>query len=499
MLSIQKQILLLSEFHFNEFANYLKTSKAELPFKLIHEIRNFGWEQPESEVLSKRIYGQSGASVKGKFLQLVHHTFKLSGFLSRNYPAYLKHNLNLIEEYTNKGDRKKANLLAEYLLDIAEKIEDFTTQINVLKFQGQQAFITEFKSPVKFHEKIEKLIHAELRLNTLYKYIRENLHFKNKDNVSVKTSKADLKFFDEYLDDECFCIKTIAKFGKYYQLSFQNDPQFYEKSTLKELENLERELQNNAFIVFHFLDDLLFKIIGLKLQLMVSTMDTEGMMKESSRLIEESSSLKFWQSYINVPEIFAIAIQASHYVTNYSATYKADHYKELPEAIKQNINKLKQVLATEIEKPIWNEGYIIKLINTRSIYSGLLMLGTPDEVKKGIDLMEETLTSYQQIPFQKFLDGMFASLIIGYFSLQQYAKISECYKRYKKSTSGNKVNLENDITISAYYYASQWLLNGRKQYSEKLFALIPLCEENPNLTGVKTLILDLAQYFNIKS
>jgi hypothetical protein len=130
-----------------------------------------------------------------------------------------------------------------------------------------------------------------------------------------------------------------------------------------------------------------------------------------------------------------------------------------------------------LKKPLWNEGYIIKLINVRSLYSGLLLLGTKEEIKKATDIIEETLITYQQIPFQKFLDQIFASLAIGYFSLKQYEKVAECYKRYKKSTNGNSVNEENDITICAYYYASQWITTERKQYAEKLYNTFEATEE----------------------
>ncbi|MFL5753835.1 MAG: hypothetical protein ACJ76F_10550, partial [Bacteroidia bacterium] len=259
----------------------------------------------------------------------------------------------------------------------------------------------------------------------------------------------------------------------------------------------ERDLNNNSFIVFPYLDDVLFKVLGLKLQYMIHRTDSAGMMKESQRIIEESSYLKFWQSYVNVPELFAIAIQASHYVSHYGETFREDYYNSLPEDIKQNINHLKGRLTAELEKTIWNDGYIIKLINTRSLYSGLLLMGTPEEIKKGITLVEDTLITYQQIPFQKFLDGMFASLVIGYFSLRNYEKVAECYKRYKKSTSGNIVNEENDLTIAAYYYASQWLMTSRKQYVEKLENTMQSAASKPNLSHIENLVRNMTGYFEI--
>ena len=498
MLSIQKHILLLNTFHFNEFSSHLKLTKAELSYRLVNEIRDFGWEQPDSDKLCERIYGDSTEKSKKKFLQLTHHTLKLSSFLSRNYPSYLKHNLSLIEENINKGHIKKANLVADYLLDISEKVEDNTTCINVLKFMSQQAFLIEEKDSVKCHKQIAELVEREKQLNDLYCYIREHLHYKRKENVTTNHAKTIQKnFFDPYINSPSFSVSILARFGKYYELSFLYHQDFYKNETLIELDKIERDLKNNSYIIFPFLDDVLFKILGLKLQYMVHRMDSSGMMKESQRIIEESSHLKFWQSYVNVPELFAIAIQASHYVSHYGETYREDHYRKLPDDVKKNIDYLKEKIVEELEKPIWNEGYLIKLINTRSLYSGLLLLGSTEEIKKGINLIEETLITYQQIPFQKFLDGMFAGLVIGYFSLKNYEKVAECYKRYKKSTSGNIVNEENDLTIAAYYYTSQWLITKRKQYVEKLINTHDLAQSKPNLKQVGLLVKNVAAYFDI--
>ena len=498
MLSIQKHILLLNDFHFQEFSSHLRAVKAELSHRLINEIRNFGWEQPDTDKLCTRIYGACDEKTKRKFLQLTHHTFKLSSFLSRNYPSYLKHNLITIEERVNIGDSQRANMIADFLCDIAGKIEDFTTHINALKFLSQQGFITETKDQVKYHKLIGELIENERSLNEVYLLLRENLHFKRKENLVAEQKKKGLgSLFDQYTEHPCFSISILARFGKYYELHFLNYPEFYDENTLVELDKIERDLNNNSFVVFSFLDDVLFKVFGLKLQYMVHRMDSQGMMKESFHLIEESSYLKFWQSYVNIPELFAISIQASHFISHYGETFKENHFRDLPEDIKKNINYLKQRLENELDKPIWNEGYIIKLINCRSLYSGLLLLGTKEEIERATSILEETLITYQQIPFQKFLDGMFAGLIIGYFSLKQYDKVAECYKRYKKATTGNSVNEENDLTIAAYYYASQWIVTERKQYAEKLSNTYQATTDKNNLLHVGKLVMSLADYFSI--
>jgi hypothetical protein len=496
MLIIQKYICLLDEFHFNEFASVLLERKAELPLKLISIVRQHAWQQPDSEELCRLVYGNAEEKARRKFLQLTHHTFKLGSFLSRNYPSHLVHNLSLIERLVNSGENAKANCIADYLCDIAEKIEDFSTRIAVLKFLAQQAFITDSKDPLRYHQKINELLLLQVKQNEVYSYMRENLHYKKKENLALPRLNVQLDFFNEYIQSPHYSISIPARFGKYYELAFLNHNDFYNESTFRELEQIERDINNNAFLVFPFLDDVLFKVMGLKLQWLIHRVDTEGILKESLRIIEEGNRTQFWKSYLNLPELFAISIQCSHFLSHYSDTFREDFYENLPEEIKSRVNFLKEKLRGELKKPIWNEGYIIKLINTRSFYSGLLLLGTKEEIQESVNMVEETLISYQQISFQKFLDGMFAGLITGYFSLKNYTRVAESYKRYRKATAGNSVNEENDLTICVYYYASQWLLTGRKQYLDKFEHILETSQARPNLQHVTKLVLSIAEYFS---
>ena len=96
MLSIQRVILLLDDFHFEEFKLHLKKSNAELPLKLITQIRKDNWEQKESDDLCKNVYGAKDEKSKKKFFQLVHYTFRLTSYLSRNHPSYLTSNISKI-------------------------------------------------------------------------------------------------------------------------------------------------------------------------------------------------------------------------------------------------------------------------------------------------------------------------------------------------------------------------------------------------------------------
>jgi hypothetical protein len=107
------------------------------------------------------------------------------------------------------------------------------------------------------------------------------------------------------------------------------------------------------------------------------------------------------------------------------------------------------------------------------------------------------LFNYQQVAFHRMYDQIFAALIMAYFMLEDYIKVQECYKRYEKLTANSTKLQENDITIKAYYYVAQWIQSGRKQYKDKLEALIARTEGVPNLENTKYLLNDLKEYYKI--
>ena len=153
-----------------------------------------------------------------------------------------------------------------------------------------------------------------------------------------------------------------------------------------------------------------------------------------------------------------------------------------------------QSLENELKKTVWEDGNLIKLINVRCFYAALLLTGDAKDKLKSIKLLEDTLISYQQIPFQKFLDGIFVTLIMGYFSLKDYEKLISAHKRYKKITAEQLVVKENDLTIDTYYFTAQYLLNNRKQYIDKLLLAYNDKQANNN---VKALINELVSYYSI--
>jgi len=54
----------------------------------------------------------------------------------------------------------------------------------------------------------------------MYLYLRENLFFKGKENISKSQANKDLAFFNQHINHKSNSISILARFGKYYELSF---------------------------------------------------------------------------------------------------------------------------------------------------------------------------------------------------------------------------------------------------------------------------------------
>jgi hypothetical protein len=498
MLGIQKIILLLDDFHFDEFKNHLKTSNAELPLKLITQIHADKSKQKESDDLCKAVYGANDEKSKKKFFQLVHYTFRLTSYLSRNHPSYLTSNISKIEQLINKGELDTANELAEILLDISEKIEDFPTAIAVLKYFAQQSFILENRNAaIKYHERINELLKNEHLINKIYLYMRQNLNFKGKSVLSDKEMGEHLDFYNKYKTSESLSIQLLSRYAWCNTLNYLNDPRFYSLDSLDEINNLTDDLEKNAFIIFPFSDDIQLNVDYLKLKHLIGSMSRDELQKETAFLIKQRDSLRFWKNYVNTPEIIYLSIQASYFLTHHCYGYKKDYYENLPKDIRAQIEFYKVKTEEELEKDIWDEGMHVRFINLNNVYCGFLILGSKDDIKKGVERLEYLLVNFQQIAFQRLYDALFATLILGYFFLNDHEGIQECYKRYEKLTAGVNKNIENDLTIKAIYYTSQWLSTQRKQYLEKLQGISAKAVENEKLKHLQTLITDMVEYYTI--
>lgn len=498
MLSIQKAILLTADIQFEEFSKHLVDIDAALPLKLIRSIRNDAEDQKDSDELCKAVYGSKDAKAKRKFFQLVHHTFGLTSFLSKNYPSYLTHNISRIETLVNKGEVVKANVLADMLLDIAEKVEDCQTAAATLKFLAQQAFIKEDKSTsVRCHKRISEIVENEKLLNEIYLRMRIDLNFKGKNAQSKKEAEEILSYFKDFFKHASVSVQLLSRYAYLYTLSYMNDERFYSKDTLKEINKLIDDLDKNSYVVFSFSDDIWLNADYLRIKHLLSSMSSEDLQKEAATLLKKRESLRFWKNYLNTPEIVFLSLQVSSLLNTYYYGYHKDFHAKLPEDIRAQIEFSRKRCEEIIAKPGWNEGMYVRFINLNNIYCGFLLFGSEEDQRKAIRTIESLLVNYQQIAFHRLYDALFATLIIAHFYLGEHEAVASSYKRYEKLTNDLNRNNENDLTIRVFYYASQWISSGRKQYVEKLQGVYSEVHKDAKLKQVKMLVKDIASYYKM--
>jgi hypothetical protein len=139
-----------------------------------------------------------------------------------------------------------------------------------------------------------------------------------------------------------------------------------------------------------------------------------------------------------------------------------------------------------------NSAYHYK--GVKMLYGVFLMLTGGSHIQKGIDELEMLLTTFQQINLKGSTDSIFMCLMVGYFSIKNYPKCASTFSRYLKSIKGKPGFEGNEVKIYAYYYLSQWLATGGKQYAVKLHNLLYKKASEPPAT-----ILELTNYFKIFS
>lgn len=498
-LTIQKHIKLLDAFHKTEFCNYLSEIKANIPLRLVEAIDDSLTEQITSDELCAKVYGNHDVQTRKSFNQLASHTFRLSAYLSRNYPNYLVHNVSRIERLINEGKLHEANILADILLDVAEKIGDYTTQILTLKFQAQQAQMYKSHSEtVRIYSRIQELMGFEMCMNDLYLYVRRNFNISVKDDSVLQSIDKHFEYLRGFHNHPEPSIRILSKYSRFFLLYYYRPTEFVTERTQLEIAEFDDELLKHQTAVMPFLEDIYSKFLFYKLNLSTTDLSSKEGKAEYQKMLLHNRYLKFWENYVNIPELYAITIKSTYYLTRYhSINHRTDFRNVIPAEDRQEITRLAQRCEELIKKDIWEPDHVNDLIHFRLTWSALLLLGDHADIEKGVDNLEKLMTTYQQITFSESMDSIFICLILGYFALDDYKMCVETYKRYIKLSKGRVVNSENDLEIHTYYYVSQWLSSERKQYLRKI-------QENYQRAGlhnskqvIQQTILEMVSYFNI--
>lgn len=498
-LTIQKVVKLMSPFHKEEFMQHLREIKASIPLRLVESINDDLIDSLSSDDLCALVYGRNDPQTRKSFNQLASHTFRLTAFLSRNYPSYLLHNINKIEELINYGRLKEANVLAEILLDIAEKIEDLTTQILVLRFLCQQAHIQKSQAEViRFSNRISEVLNCDMLLHNIYFYLRKNFNISIKDDSVLKSLDKHFDYFASFHENECHKIRIISKFSSLYLLYYYRPTEYLTEKVQQEIQDFEEELTKNGVVILPFMEDLFSKFSFYKLNLSNTDLSSKEGKFEYQKLLTHNRHLKFWQNYVNIPELYAITIKSTYYLSRYhSINHREDFRQVIPLDDRQDIARLASRCEELIIKDIWEPDHINDLIHFRLAWSALLLLGERTDIEKGVDNLEKLMTTYQQITFSESMDSIFICLMIGYFAMDDYKSCVETFKRYIKLSKGRIVNAENDLEIHTYYYVSQWISSERKQYLRKIEENYQRAGQHNSRKVIQQTILEMTQYFNI--
>lgn len=499
-LTIQKAVKLMSDDMKGAFMQYLSESNAAMPLKLVSAVKKGFTDKDGSDELCILVYGDADSETKKKFNQLASYTFKLSAFVSRNFPNYLHKNISEIDALLFEGKLNEANLKAEATLDIAERIGDYKTQVSILEFLAQQAFIQKsFNLANEYHAQITSALAYECKINEIYAYLRSNFNISIKDDSVLNHLSRHLDYFESFFNEPSEKLSILSRFAAAYLIHYYRPSEFLTERYSNLVSDLLDDLQRLPYIVFPLLEDLLSKVIFFKLNHSFADLSRKEDKADYNQLLNHNKYLNFWNNYVNIPELYAIAIKSTFYLAKYHAINHRKNFREIvPKEDIRDIALLIERCEFLLKQSHWELSININHhIHLKLTYAALLMLGDEEQILKGIDTLETLMIVYQQITFSESVDSVFIILMVGYFAKKNYQKCVETFKRYQKVSKGRVVNTENQLEIFTYYYVSQWLLSQRPQYIRKIQDNYKEAALHRNAANIQRTILEMASYFKI--
>lgn len=474
ILIIQKFISVLSDFHYHWFVEYLEKHKAQLPARLAQAIRARLPEFDSHDDLCIKVYGTCTEADRKKFNQLSAHTFKLSAGLAYNYPDYLAAHIVTVEKLVNTGKPLEAIDAVKFMLDIAERIDDFRTQVWCLRFLDADASQNQdLASGIRYGKRIKAVLEKEM----LYAELQHVLRVDNSDEGAPENPEAyeaRKTFYSQYFSNTSVAISTLAHYG-YVAWVFKYNPAYLSKpEDMAVLDELEAKLQQYPYVVFPFMTNM----VGNTGYIRLSASSRQLSDKERARIFQELDDyyqeVHFTGDYVKQGQLYLIAIECSYLIsTLYPYLQNKDYHTVIKTEQVKWINRKLEALSEMLKLEGKRKGNGPFSANVRMLYGALYIIkGGEQNIRKGIDELEALLVLYQQLSLKNSTDGIFMTLIIAYFAIGDYEKCLNVYKRFNKVKKNKNIYEGNDEKISAYYYVAQWVLNQRPQYKEKLKALL---------------------------
>lgn len=493
LLTIQKFISLLDNFHFNEFRKHLGDINAALPLKLVETVRKKLPLFDSHEELCKKVYNNTGKTEKQNFNQLSSYTFKLSADLANNYPEYLQTNIQKIQLLVADGNLDEANFLNQALLDIADRTNDFPSQIFALRFMSQQSQMA--KDTLRT-QKCDKRLKEAVENQSLFYKIQSEFRLAVDTAVTPKTEnevKELQKYFDGFIDHPCNSIRILSQFVGLNIICDLTSQKLTESDKAR-IKKIQKDIDNHPYVVFPFLLDIKGSLQHMVLNSAFTNVFSKEAEKDYKQLSAHYNSIKFWKNYINMGELHLITVQSTKLLSKYHYQVHLSNYQKIvtPEDAHLMVDLIGKCRAI-IAKLEQGNGSSFEEISVRMLYSALMILSGGKQIAEGVAELESLLINYQQVNFKRSTSSIFLCLMVGYFSLRDYKKCNLTYKRYLKSVKGKLFFEGNNVKIQSYYYISQWLDTRSKQYAAKLEAVLEADGNN----GAQRTIWQLINHFEL--
>lgn len=143
---------------------------------------------------------------------------------------------------------------------------------------------------------------------------------------------------------------------------------------------------------------------------------------EMSQVREEYyKSVKFWNNYLNIPEVFTLTVKVSYYISIYHYKFHRTEQKEiLSEKEMKDVQNIYERCTELLKKKYVGSNYLNDLIHIQISKSVLLLFFGKEGTKKSIEELESLLTTYQQLSFLGSMDP--CNSYVWIFTQKNYLK-----------------------------------------------------------------------------
>jgi hypothetical protein len=501
LLNIQKLVVLVEEDVYNDWVLHLQSSNALLSVRLIETIRRRGFDFHSSEELCESIYQKPASEARASFNQLTAHTLRLSEYLALNYPSYLMHNMIRIEKLISDRKLSEAAQLAQILLDLAEKIEDHATRMHVLRFLIQEEHI--YRHPLRAEQYHTQLVEAKANDNLLeeiyyilrHEYSMTN-HTREKD---IKEINKTLQHLSQYHSHGSKSISLLSRYVFIYIKHYYRGRLGQAENSVEELNTFEKDMLNYSYVLMPYLFDIQTSYSLIKLTSPGSDLNSREGTTDVAALRKHYSIVRYWQSYLNIPETNLIIVRGQLLLSRYSHMIHHSGYPQmLPRDIQDQIRENAEDGLRILGQHEGSVAYQDMIMNLRVMTGAMYIMQAGDNIRQGINMIEIAITTFQQVKKSRSVGIPYMVLLMGYFALKDYKKCLLTYSRYLKVSKDKDIFREIEITIHTYYLMSKWLLEqdstALKEIKTQYAAL--LAEEEGTLA--QRTIEDMAQYFDLR-